>query len=86
MASTQIITDLKSSAAATPTAASQALALAAAGPIGDLQGMLSLALLKAQELKQLLATILGTNPGGAVMIDNSDPIKTTLTGVSQSLV
>ncbi len=87
MASTTLITDLKTAAAATPTAATVAKATAAAGPIGDVQGLLANALLHAQELKQLCAILLGTGPGMTnPMLDSGDPISTTITGVAQSLV
>ena len=78
-ASTQIITDLGTAAADVPTAASQALANAAAGPIQDLQGQIASALLKAQELQQQL-TLIVTD------IDAADPIKALLANVLLSLV
>lgn len=79
MASTTIIADLKTVAAATPTAASAAAATAAAGPMMDLQGMYNLALLKAQELKTCLTQIKASSDAG-------DPVVTTVNGVLLSLV
>lgn len=79
MASTQIITDLKTVAAGTFSATSAADAIAAAGPIGDLPGNASIALLKAQELKQLLTQMKASMDGG-------DALLTTINSVLASLV
>ncbi len=77
-ASTTILTDLTSMKTTGPTAASTALAIAAAGPIQDLKGHLELAITKANELKSLLNAVNS-------VLDASDGIKTTLTNVLSSL-
>lgn len=78
-ASTAIITDLTTAAGLAPTAASTAKSQAAAGPIEDLPGNMSIALLKAKELKVLITAIVtGT--------DSSDPNYTTLNNVLLTLV
>ena len=77
-ASTTIITDLTTIANGTFSAASQADAIAAAGPIQDLPGNASLALMKAKQLKQLLTQMKGA-------IDGADPLLTTINNVLASL-
>ena len=56
--STQIITDLGTVITNGPNAATTAKAINQAGPIMDYQGNVQLALLKAQELQQLMALII----------------------------
>ena len=79
--STQILTDLKSAIANAPySATAQAAAIAAAGPVEDLQGMVKSVLLNAQEMVQKLAYILGgtmvqgslTAPTGGLITSGSD--------------
>ena len=72
-ASTTIVTDLTGVQwpTATPTAASTAKAIAAAGPIMDQEGMLALALEQAKELKNTLTKL-------QTSLDSSDPIYTTI--------
>jgi len=85
MASTQIITDLASATTTAFGATAEAAAIAAAGPIMDLDGLANNALLKAKELKNLLAAILGANGTGGV-VQSGDPNYNALRGVQQSLV
>jgi hypothetical protein len=77
-ASAQIITDLTTCVTTAPTAPSTVLANAAAGPIQDLTGNMEVALTKAQELKQLLATV-------KLATDASDPNYTRITDVITAL-
>lgn len=78
-ASTTLLTDMATIVALTPTAASTAAAIAAAGPIMDLPGNLKLAQAKLQEAKLLLVAC-------DVDVDSGDPIQTTLTNVLAALV
>ena len=80
-ASTQIITDLDTAAATSFSATSTASALAAAGPIMDLNGVLKLCALKAREIQVILNYVLGgsaataasqTAPTGGVVTSASD--------------
>jgi hypothetical protein len=70
-ASTTILTDANTLAAGTPTANSTALAIAAAGPITDLQGMLKEAAVKAREYKLFLQQL-------QAVLDAADPLLTTV--------
>lgn len=79
--STQIITDLTSAAANAPfSATAQAAATAAAGPIMDTLANINLCRLKAQEMAEILAYILGgsatqgslTAPTGGVITSGAD--------------
>ena len=56
--STQIITDLTTVISNGPNAATQALAITASGQIMDYSGNVQLLLLKAQEMKQLIAAVI----------------------------
>lgn len=80
-ASTAVITDLGTGANATYSATAQAAAIAAAGPIMDLNGVLKLCVLKAQEIQVILNYVLGgsavtaasqTAPTGGVVTNASD--------------
>ena len=62
--STNIIGDLNTVAAASPTAASTTKAIAAAGPILDLTGAINLAVLKARELANLCTQIKASSDSG----------------------
>lgn len=57
--STQMITDISTVITNGPNAATQALANVASGEIMDYPGNLNVALLKMQELQQLLTAIIG---------------------------
>lgn len=69
-----LLADLNSVVALTPTAATNVLANAAAGPINDVNGNLNVCLIKAKELKQLITSV-------TAGVDGSDPIKTLLTAL-----
>lgn len=69
-----LLADLNSVTALTPTAATNTLANAAAGPINDVPGNLQICQSKAKELKQLLTTV-------TAAVDGSDPIKTLITAL-----
>jgi len=88
MASTAIITDLKSATTTAFGATAEAAALAAAGPIMDLDGLANLAVLKAQELKVLLNQICGPAAAGyaAGPVQSGDPNYTALNNVRLTLV
>jgi hypothetical protein len=78
-ASVTLLADAKTNAAATPTALSIAAAQNASNPMADLPGMLNLALLKTQELKNCLLQI-------KAVLDSSDPILTTINNDLLTLV
>jgi hypothetical protein len=94
-ASTQIISDLNTAATATYSATAQAAAIAAAGPIMDLNGVLKACTLKAQEIAVILNYVLGgsaitaasyTAPTGGVVTSSSDSTNyNLLVGVYQLL-
>ena len=83
--STQVITDLTSATTTAFGATAEAAALAAAGPITSLEGQAALALLKAQELKNLLIGLVGANGTGGI-VASGDPNFTVLDSVRQVLV
>lgn len=93
---TTMITDLTTAAAITPSAATQALAIAAAGPIMDVQGNVKLLLLHAQEMRIALNYLLGgsmltptggtTPTGGVVTNANDSTLYGLLGGVFNDLV
>lgn len=93
--STQILTDLATAAAVSPSTTTQANATAAAGPIMDVQGNIKLVQLKAQEMAELLNYILNasmlpaaalTNPtAGPVTSASDSAIWNALVGVYQIL-
>jgi len=73
-----VITDIKSAISTGPSAASQALAIAAAGPILDFKGMMNQVLVTLQELFNLYSLIKqGT--------DSSDPNLTTVNNILTAL-
>jgi len=94
--STAIITDLQTAINGTPSATAQAAAIAAAGPITDLQGTFKLLQTKAQEMRVLLNYLLGgqattpaggTSPTGGLITSGSDSaIYTALAQVFNDLV
>ena len=77
-ASTTLITDLTTLAAATPSSISLGNAIAASGPIQSIQGNVTLALRKMQEAKTLLQAV-------DSVVDSNDSMQTTLTNVLSSL-
>lgn len=77
--SSQILTDLNSAITTGPSAATQANAIAAAGPIIDFLGSLELARTKAKELKALLTTMIS-------VFDSGDSIKSTITNIRDTFV
>lgn len=79
MASTTLITDMKSAISTGPSATSETNAVTASKELMDLDGTLGIILLKLNEAKVLLNTVVNT------VLDGSDPIKTGLNGVLQSL-
>lgn len=90
--STQVITDLNTAATAVYSATATAAAIAAAGPIMDLPGVLVLCQRKAQEIRQILCYVLEgsqlttslTAPSGGVITTGADnSTYTTLVGVYQ---
>ena len=91
--STQIISDLNTAATSTFTAGEIASANAAAGPITDLPGNITLLKLKAQEMKEILAYILEgtqtssnlTAPAGGIVPSSDATLYNLLTGVYQIL-
>ena len=93
---TTIIADLKSVQTTGFSATAKAAAIAAAGPIMDLDGVVSLLLLKAQEMKFLLnymtspnAMIGGGTPGGSgalVTTAADSTVANLLIGIAQILV
>lgn len=94
-ASSQIISDLTTASNATYSATATAAAIAAAGPIIDLNGALKLVTLKAQEMAVILNYVLGgsaatansfTAPTGGVVTSGSDSTNyNLLVGVYQLL-
>lgn len=78
-ASTTIISDLRTLTTSTPTAPSTANAIAAAGPIQDLLAQVQLGFRLAEELKLKLTQV-------KAVLDNSDPMLTTVNNVLASLV
>ncbi len=94
-ASTAIIADLNTAATASYSATATAAAIAAAGPIMDLNGVLKLCTLKAQEIQVILNYVLGgsaataasqTAPTGGVVTTSSDSTNyNLLVGVYQLL-
>lgn len=95
--STQVITDLKS--CGTPfngtafTATQKTRAIAAAGPITDLDGAVSIAVLKAQELRRLMTYIVvdstgveGGNNGVGALVQTAETNFSALSGVYEVMV
>ena len=95
MASSQCITDMVTASTATYSATATANALAAAGPIMDLNGVLKSVTLKLQECAVILNYVLGgqattansyTAPTGGVVTTSSDSTNyNLLVGVYQLL-
>jgi len=93
---TTIIADLTTASAISPSITTAANALAAAGPIMDVQGNVKLLLTKAQEMRQILNYILGgtantplggTSPSGGVVTTGGDnTLYGLLAGVFNDLV
>lgn len=92
--STQIIADLKTAAAAVYSATALAAAQNANGPNMDIQGVINLCVLKAQEMAGILAYVLEgkqiqtslTAPTGGVITSGADSTTyNTLVGVYQIL-
>lgn len=92
--STQVITDLNTAATAVYSATAVAAAVAAAGPMMDLQGVLQLCKLKAQEIHDILVYVLEgkqistslTAPSGGIITTGADNATfVTLVGVYQIL-
>lgn len=94
--STQIITDLKSVQSTGFSATAKANAIAAAGPIMDLDAVTALLLLKAQEMKAILNYMISPNymigggtlgGAGAVVTSAADAtVEGLLAGVLNDLV
>lgn len=94
--STQIITDLKTVLSTGFSATATAAAIAAAGPITDLPGVVSLLLLKAQEMKFILNYLTSPNQmigggsaggSGALVTTAADStVANLLIGIAQILV
>jgi hypothetical protein len=83
--STAVVTDLTTAAAATYSAASEARAIAAAGPMTDLDGMVKNLLLQAQELKIKCIGLVGAAGTGG-LLQSGDAGFTEVDNVRQVLV
>ena len=79
-ASTTILADLATASATTPNATTKAAAIAAVGPIQDVEGHLELARIKAVELKVILTAL------DAVVHSSDTVIKGKIADVLASLV
>lgn len=77
--SSQILTDIGSAITTGPSANSKANAIAAAGPITDILGMLELAKLKCQETKNIMIQIVA-------VLDAGDGIKSTIQNIRDTFV
>jgi hypothetical protein len=94
--SSTVVTDLVAAAAITPSTATAALASAANGPITDVQGVVKLLQLKAQEMRAILNYLLGggmstpaggTTPTGGIVTNGNDSVLYgLLAGVFNDLV
>lgn len=86
--STQVITDLKTAVAATPSAAASLRAQNPSNMMQDIVGQKAIALVKAQELLKLLNELVLDSTGATTnaVVQSGDPDFTTLDSVRQVLV